>query len=92
MTNSYVHLANGQVREVENDDWINESGTPNAFREGGMEFQVTGVYPKEVEHPASPEVQAQKDKEDEANRAEFDKWRDAQNKSRSTGQQGDKKL
>ena len=88
---TYVHLSNGQVREVENDDWISESGTPNAFREGGMEFVVTGVYPKEVEHPASPEVQAQKNKEDEENRAEFDKWRESQ-KSRTTSQQGDKKL
>jgi hypothetical protein len=90
---TYVHLSNGQVREVENDDWIAESGSPNAFREGGMEYGVIGVYAKEVEHPASPEVQAEKDKEDAANRAEFDKWRASQSSSRSgSSTQGEKKL
>jgi hypothetical protein len=88
---TYVHLANGDVEQVTNDDWIEESGTPNAFRKKGKEYAVIGVYADEVEHPASPEVQAQKDAEDAENRAQFDKWRESQ-KTQEAAKQGDKKL
>lgn len=48
----YVHLANGDVRKVTKkqlEKSREESGTPHAFRENGVEHHVIGVYPREVE-------------------------------------------
>ena len=73
----YVHLANGEVVDMTDDELVKsqeESGTPSAFHRDGMQYQVIGVYPKEVEHALSPEAQKEKDAKDAEDRAAFDAW------------------
>lgn len=74
----YVHLANGDVKHLsakELEKSQAESGSPHAFREGGMEHTVIGIYPDEVEHPESEEVLAEKAEQEKADRAEFEEWK-----------------
>ncbi len=74
----YVHLANGDVEKVTEKELLKnleESGTPRAYRKGGMEHFVIGVYPDEVEHPLSEADQAAVTAKENAEKAEFDKWK-----------------
>lgn len=75
---AYVHLANGDVEKVTEKELAANraaSGSPNVFRKNGMEHHVVGVYPEEYEHPESEEVQAEKAKQNDADRAEFEQWK-----------------
>lgn len=77
----YVHLANGDVEKLTQEKWdasVEESGTPYAYRKGGKEYAVIGVYPVEYEHPKSSEVLAEEQKKEEEERAAFDEWRATQ--------------
>lgn len=52
----YVHLANGDVKELTQDEMVEAfgDGTPMAFRDGGKEYAVIGVYPDAVEVEETP--------------------------------------
>lgn len=73
----YVHLANGDVLDLSDQEWADaqkESNTPSAFHRDGLQYTVIGVFPKEVEHPLNAEQQAAKDAKDNEDRAAFEKW------------------
>jgi hypothetical protein len=56
-TDLYIHLANGDVIGISNEDWaaaVNESGSQNVYRKDGIEHPVIGVYYAEVAY-TSPE-------------------------------------
>ena len=78
----YVHLANGDVEKVTQKDLdgnYEQSGSHTVFRKDGMEHHIVGVYPEEYEHPETEEVRAEKEKQNDADRAEFEAWKARRN-------------
>jgi hypothetical protein len=74
----YVHLANGDVKKVtekELNQNHEDSGSTQVFRMDGMEHHIIGVYPEEYEHPETDEAKAERQKQEDSDRAEFENWR-----------------
>jgi len=71
---AYVHLANGEVRKLNADEFTKAFGdeTPRVFRENGVEHNVIGVYADEVEYDSAAEKAAVIDK---ADHDEFEEWK-----------------
>jgi hypothetical protein len=56
-TDLYIHLANGDVIGISNEEWaaaVAESGSPSVYRKDGIEHPVIGVFYAEVSY-MSPE-------------------------------------
>jgi hypothetical protein len=73
----YVHLANGDVKQLSHDDLqraFELSGSPRAYRENGTEHTVIGVYPDEVEYEMS-----EAEKGDAAESAQYAEWKRSRN-------------
>jgi len=76
---SYVHLANGDVRKLNAEEFTQAFGDepPRVFRDNGTEHHVIGVYPDEVEYDTSVDEATQKENDE---RAEFEAWKAEKNK------------
>lgn len=48
----YVHLANGDVKQVSQEELDDRYGdeTPKVFRDGGKESAIIGIYSDDVEY------------------------------------------
>jgi hypothetical protein len=75
----YVHLANGDVVTLTNDelnDAFADQGHTRAYRKDGKEHTVIGIYPDEVEYDRSEDEKA-KDAED----AQYQEWKASRNQA-----------
>jgi hypothetical protein len=73
----FVHLANGDVKhhtQEELDSLFNELGHSRAYRDNGVESQVIGVYPDDVEYE-----QSEDEKGRNAEKAEYEEWKRSRN-------------
>lgn len=78
----FIHLSNGDVEALNDTQWAVAqvtSGTANAFRKDGLEYQVIGVYADAVEHPLSEEELAVIAAKENEQKAAFEKWQTSQN-------------
>jgi hypothetical protein len=75
----YVHLANGDVKQVDAKVFADVFGDepPRVFRDNGVEHVVIGVYPDEVEYDTSVDEATQKENDD---RAEYEEWKSKRDK------------
>lgn len=70
----YVHLANGDVRQLDTKEMTATFGDerPSVLRDNGIEHHIIGVYPDEVEYDTSVDDATQKANDD---RAEYEDWK-----------------
>jgi hypothetical protein len=77
----YVHLANGDVKthtQDELDKIFGEAGHSRAYRDNGVESQVIGIYPDDVEYEMDDDEKGRN-----AERAEFEEWKRSQNEPKN---------
>jgi hypothetical protein len=69
----FVHLANGDVKhhsQEELDDLFGQVGHSRAYRDNGVESQVIGIYPDDVEYERDDDEKGR-----DAEKAEFAEWK-----------------
>lgn len=66
----YVQLANGQTKKLNDEEFTKAFGDepPKAYRDGGKEHMVVGVYPDEVEYEMTAEEKANRGPTSESDR------------------------